>query len=281
LCSWFFCSTSQPLLNLYLPSPSTPPASRPIAGAQRSRSQIDEKKDERKDNVVASGSLPNESPVVVIPVPHGNDTSSPLSSSSVSSSPSMSHESWSPAKPRALSRTSTGSAVSRRRSSDSKERDTNAGVIMQHRHSIATMEVDESVFPIPIPLNDDDSIRQHLKDLQKPVSRSRSDSLSRLRDSASGLITPAISSSLQQGTNNGSDGALSRISASLKNSSLRLPESLSGNNSPSGNGSSDPSPTVSPGASPRSRVPRTVMKAAEALEGLLACLLILILKRNT
>ncbi len=271
---------------MYLPSsPSAAPAasqssssSRPIVGSQRSRSHIQEAGKSSVASVTGSlgSSVPNSATE-----PVNIDTSSPLSSSSISSSPQDSFN-WSPSsssattgKPRRLSRASTTSNIVKRRSSEVREKEiAPVSITVPQRHSSSVLDV-EHLLDSP---TSDDSIRQHLRELQRQKTPSnthrRSDSLSRLRDSASSLLTPAITDALQRPTPPYSSGGssptaapLDRISASFKNSTLRLPESVSGSASPSGNGSSDPSPTVSPGGSPRSRIPRVLQKALDALEG--------------
>lgn len=241
---------------MYLPA--VPNASRREvkAGTQRSRSQIQSSESEASGSSL-SGSMPSAGLAI-----RPGDTS-PASHSSSSNSPLVT-ETDSP-KPRRLSRASTSTTVSRRRSSD-----VNKDKAASSQDILAAAQGQNS--------NEDAEIRQQLKDLQaKTVTRNRSESLSRLRDSASSLITPAISTSLQHGGSGSGSGTGSTVvslgsspaASDRKSNLLRLPESMSGASSPSGNGSSDPSPSTSPGGSPRpgQKVPRAVQKAYDLLEG--------------
>jgi hypothetical protein len=132
------------------------------------------------------------------------------------------------------------------------------------RHSDSRVDVSGVVIEAatPPPVLDEEMMR-HLKELQKPRVRDRSDSLSRLRDSALSLSPDA---GLRV---SGGEDVLSRVT--FKSTALRLPDSDT--SSPNGTPSSGTSPSVSPHTSPRHLAlkaaatrTRYLLKSAELLE---------------
>ncbi len=272
-------SLSQPAIALLASPSSTSPV--PTVGKNRKGSALTRSRSHIQEATSALSTSPTALPTTGSSVSSAGGIPIPAPTSTGSSSPSLQGSAGVSPKAKRLSRSSTTgvTGVTRRRLSETQGKRRNGNMPSgEARLSDSVIDVATGslgggasgggklnafdAYASSPPAESESDVQQHLKELQAQLPRlkTRSDSLSRLRDSAASLSLDSVSSNGSNGSSaamrgGGGDDSLTRIANAFKGSTLRIPGEGGGSSnasSPGGTPSSGSSPSISPMGSPRS-----------------------------